>query len=150
MLLHQKIQEDAKTAMMKRDDLRLDVLRGLKAVFTNEMIAKGVKDEYLPDDVVTSLLKRAVNQRKDSIEGFKKGKRDDLAEKERQEMRILEEYMPKMMEAGEIRKIAEDKKKQLSIADRSKIGILIGAVMKETKGLADGAEVKKIVESLFE
>jgi hypothetical protein len=149
MLIHQKILNDAKEAMLKKDKLRLDVLRGLKAAFMNEMIAKNIKDEYLPDDIAISLLKRACNQRNDSIQEFQKGHRDDLVNKERSELKILEEYMPQMMSVDKIREIAVRKKEMLKIEDKSKAGVLIGAIIKESQGLADGAKVKEVVNSLF-
>jgi hypothetical protein len=68
---------------------------------------------------------------------------------EQGELNILETFLPKMMREDEIRKIAEAKKAALGVTDKTKLGILVGAVMKETKGAADGTIVKQVVESLF-
>jgi uncharacterized protein YqeY len=150
MSLQQKIKMEIKEAMKTKDAVRLAVVRGLTASFTNELIAKGRKpDGELTDEEVLAVIKRAVKQRKDSIEQFTKGGRKDLVENESAELRLLETYLPKMMSYEEIKKIAEAKKMELGISDKSKIGILIGAVMKESRGTADGTQVKKVVESLF-
>ncbi len=150
MDLHKKINEEAKKAMLAKDETRLMVLKSIKASFMNEIIAKKMTVEFLPDDISLTILKRLSNQRKDSIDQFKKGNRPDLVEVEEAELKIIEEYLPKMMSDEDILKIAKNKKEQMAITDKSKLGVLVGVVMKETKGLADGASVKKIVEGLFE
>ena len=138
-----------KEAMVARDTIRLGVIRSLLALFQSEMIQKNISDEFATDDMATTLIKRAVKQRKDSIEQFKKGNRMDLVETEEAELKILETYLPESMSEDKIRKIAETKKTELNINDKSKMGMLVGAVLKETKGEADGAVVKNVVESLF-
>jgi len=150
MNLQANIRSQVKDAMLKREAVRLDVLRGLLAAFTNELVAKGKKpDQELADDEVLAVIKRSVKQRKDSIEQFKSGNRNDLAESESAELRILETFLPKMIDEAEIRKVAEAKKAELKVNDKNKLGVLVGAVMKELKGQADGAAVKSVVESLF-
>ncbi|KKU70741.1 MAG: hypothetical protein UX94_C0001G0030 [Parcubacteria group bacterium GW2011_GWA2_47_21] len=150
MSLHQQIKSQIKEAMLKKEALRLSVVRSLVAAFTNELVAKGRKpDGELTDDEALAVIKRAVKQRKDSVEQFKKGGRADLVEAEEAERKILETYLPAQMPREEIKKVAEAKKAALGIADKSKAGILVGAVMKELKGKADGADVKIIVEELL-
>ncbi|OJI08343.1 hypothetical protein BK005_00855 [bacterium CG10_37_50] len=95
------------------------------------------------------VIKRLVKQRQDSIEQFTAGGRADLAQAEEAEMAILKTYLPAEMPTDQIKAIALAKKTELGINDRAKIGILVGAVMKETKGQTDGKIVKEIVESLF-
>jgi uncharacterized protein len=148
-MIHQDLKSQVKEAMLAKDALKLGVIRGLLASFQSEQIAKGSGDEFISDDEALSLIKRAVKQRKDSIEQFTKGGRNDLVEGEQAELKILETYLPQMMSEEEIKKIAEAKKSELGITDKSKLGMLVGAVMKETKGLADGGVVKSVVESLF-
>ena len=139
-----------KQAMLAKDTVRRDTLRGLLAAFTNELVAKGKPpQEDISDADALTVIKRQVKQRKDSIEQFRNGGREDLAKDEEAELRIIEIYLPKMMGKDEIRKIAETKKETLGIADSSKKGILMGAIMKETAGKADGADVKEVVDSLF-
>jgi len=136
--------------MLAKDSVRLNTLKSIKAAFTNELLAKPKPEKELTDSEALAVIRRLVKQRKDSIEQFEKGGRQDLVKVERAELKILEIYLPAALGAGEIKKIAEKKKAELGITDRAKIGQLIGAVMKETKGQADGVEVKKIVDGLFE
>ncbi len=148
--MHDKIQNQIKDAMRARDEVRLTTLRGALAAFTNESVAlKRTPKDKLSDDEVIAVIRRLVKQRKDSIEQFEKGNRKDLADNERAEMQILEEFLPAQMSAEQIEKIARLKIEELGTIDKSKIGILVGAVMKETKGQADGALVKKIVEEVL-
>ena len=99
--------------------------------------------------VLHSVIKRLAKQRKDSIEQFRNGGREDLAGVEEKELAILEELLPQMMSQDAIRPIAEKKKAELGVEDKSKMGILVGAVMKELGGQADGSDVKAVVDSLF-
>jgi uncharacterized protein len=149
-MLQTQIKEKIKTAMKARNELELSVLRGLSAAFVNELVAsKRIPSDTLADDEAFAVIKKQAKQRKDSIEQFKAGGRDELAQKEQKEFEILSAYLPKEMSKDEVEKIAIVKKEELGITDKSKIGILIGAIMKETKGKIDGAVVKEIVEGLF-
>lgn len=150
MSLHQQVKSQIKEAMLKKEAVRLSVVRGLVAAFVNELIAKGRKPNgELADEEALSVIKRSVKQRKDSIEQFQKGGRGDLVEEETAELKILETYLPAVVSREEIKKVAEVKKVALGITDESKIGMLIGAVMKELKGKADGADVKAVIDGLF-
>lgn len=137
-------------AMRAKDSLKMNTLRGLLSAFTNELVAKGIKpQEQISDADALNVIKRAVKQRKDSIEQFRKGNREDLAQKEEVEMKILETYMPAQMSREQIEAVARQVKENLGITDKSKIGQFVGAVMKETKGVADGSLVKEVAESLL-
>jgi len=150
MTLTEKIKADLKVAMLARETVRVITQRGLLAAFVNELVAKKRKPtEELKDDEALAVIKRSVKQHKDSIEQFAKGGRKDLVKEEEAELKILETYLPKMMDEREIRKIAEAVKTKLKISDKSKIGVFVGTVMKECKGLADGGSVKKIAEELL-
>ena len=100
----------------------------------------------LPDEDVMKVIKRQVKQRKDSIEQYKNADRDDLVKDETEELKHLETYLPPELGRDEIKKIVLKKKEELGVEDKSKMGILIGAVMKEVGGNADGAVVKELVE----
>ena len=150
MTLTEKIKADLKVAMLARETVRVITQRGLLAAFVNELVAKKRKPtEELKDDEALAVIKRSVKQHKDSIEQFAKGGRKDLVKEEEAELKILETYLPKMMAEKEIRKIAEAVRTKLKISDKSKIGVFVGVVMKECKGLADGGSVKKIAEELL-
>ncbi|MFA5934035.1 MAG: GatB/YqeY domain-containing protein [Candidatus Paceibacterota bacterium] len=150
MTLHETIKSQIKEAMMARDTLRLDVLRGLSAAFTNESVAKGkTPQDLLTDEEALAVITRTAKQRKDSIEQFKKGGREDLVIVEEAQLKILETYLPEMMGREEVEKFARAKKDELGITDKSKQGILMSALMKDLKGKADGMVVKEVVDSLF-
>lgn len=150
MSLQNSIRSEIKDAMLKKETLRLNVLRGMIAAFTNELVAQKKKpQEELPDEDALNVIRRLVKQRKESIEQFIKGKREDLAEIEKEELVILEKYLPQMMSKDDIRKVAEVTKAKLGVQDKSKLGQLVGAVMKELKGKADGRDVKEVVDNLF-
>ena len=150
MALHKQIKNEIKEAMLKKERVRLEVLRGLQAAFTNELVAtKRKPDEELSDDEALQVIGRLAKQRKDSIEQFSKGGREDLVKTEEEELKVLEGYLPEMMSKEEIEKIAKAKKEELGITDKSKAGMLMGALMKELKGKADGGDVKEVVDSLF-
>lgn len=149
-MLVDDIRSEMIVAMKSREEIKLRVLRGLIAAFTNELVAQKRKpDEKLDDDGAMTVIKRAVKQRQDSIEQFEKGGRNDLSEIEKEELTVLSTYLPAVMSKEDIKKIAEAKKQELGVNDKSKIGVLIGAVMSELKNNADGKDVKEIVENLF-
>ncbi len=149
-MIHEQIKDDMKTAMKERKALKLSVIRSLLAAFTNEAVTLGKKpDDKLTDDEALIILKRASNQRKDAAEQFKNGSRPDLAENEEAELLVIQDYLPAQMSPEEIKIIAERKKIELGISDQSKMGILIGAVMKEVGASADGNTVKTVVEKIL-
>ena len=147
-MIHENIKNQIKDAMRAKDSIRLEVLRGLQALFSNELISKGVNDTLLKDDDVLALIKRSVKQRKDSIEQFEKGGRNDLAKKEKAELKILEEFLPISISKDEIKKIVKEKIKKDGAIDKAKSGQFIGMLMKELKGKADGADVKSVVDEI--
>lgn len=135
---------------MAKDTVKLTVIRGLVSGFTNELVSLGrTPQSELSDEEVLAVIRRSVKQRKDSIDQFTKGGRADLAEAEQAELAILEKYLPAMMSVDEIKKIAEAKKAEMGITDKSKVGMLMSALMKDLKGKADGGDVKTVVEGLF-
>lgn len=149
-MLHDTIREQMKEAMKAREELRLSVLRGLITAFTNELVATLRKpDEKLTDEQALAVIKRGVKQREDSIEQFTKGNRPELADKESKELAILKAYLPATMPKDDIRKITQAKMKALGVTDKKDMGKLMGAVIRETKGAADGKDVKEVVESLL-
>ena len=150
MTLQETIKGQIKEALLAKQTLRLSVVRSLVSGFTNELVAKQKKPtDVLTDEEAMAVIKRQVKQRKDSIEQFTKGGRPELAESEQAELSVLETYLPQMMSHEEIKKIALAKKAEMGITDKNSAGKLMGAVMKEAKGQADGADVKAVVESLF-
>src|ERR1035437_6437266 len=149
-MLYEQIKNGIKEAMMAKDKVRLETMRAMSAAFTNELVAKNRKpNEMLTDDEALAVITRLSKQRKDSIEQFKLGKREDLVAEETAQLVIFETYLPKMMAKSEVEKIAKVKKEELNITDVAKKGMLMSALMKDLKGKADGSVVKEVVDSLF-
>ena len=137
-------------AMKAKDDLKRDTLRGAISAFTNELVAKGRKPtEELADNDAITVLKRLGKQRKEAADVYTKGGRAELAEKELNELKIIESYLPQMASREDIEKIARAKKDELGVTDASGAGKLTGVVMKELAGTADGNLVKEVIASLF-
>ena len=150
MSLHTQIKDQIKDAMKEHDTVRLGVVRGLVAQFTNELvILKRKPQDELTDEEVLNVIRRAVKQRKDSIEQFKKGGREDLAHDEQNELTILEKYLPAQMSREEVMEVAQNKINELGMTDPSKKGQFMGTLMKELKGKADGDLVKSVVDELL-
>ncbi len=150
MTLQQTIKEQVKEAMKSRDTVRLGVLRGLVSACTNELVAlKRMPQDELSDEETLAVIRRAVKQRRDSIEQFVKGGRDDLALDEKNELAILEAYLPAMMSRADVKAVAVEKMAELGVTDKSKAGLFMGALMKDLKGKADGDTVKSVVDELL-
>lgn len=150
MTLHTKLKEEIKEAMKARETVRLGVLRGLVTSCMNELVAtKRTPQDELKDDEVLNVISRAVKQRKDSIEQFSKGGRDDLVENEKAELIVLEAYLPTQMSRDEVTAVAKAKMSELGIADKTKMGMFMGVLMKELKGKVDGDVVKSVVDELL-
>ncbi len=152
------IREKLKDAMRSKDQVALDTYRGILSGFTNELVAAGkTPQDEVTDDIALAVIKKTIKQRKDAISQFEAAGRTDLADSDKAQLALLEVFMPAQMGEAEIRAIAEKKKAELGVTDKSKLGILVGAVMKETRqlseggqaGEADGTVVKRIVEELF-
>ncbi|MFA5925912.1 MAG: GatB/YqeY domain-containing protein [Parcubacteria group bacterium] len=146
-MLHEQIKTDLIAALKSGDKEKAGVLRFLISAVKNFQIEKKAQDkEYLSDEDVLLVITRQAKQRKDSIEEYAKGGRDDLAQKERAELAILEIYLPTRMSEEEVKKIVDQRAAELGISDKSGFGKLMGVAMKDLQGKADGAIVKKIVE----
>jgi uncharacterized protein YqeY len=148
--LQQQIKNQIKEAMMAKDTVKLSVLRGVSSSITNELVDKGrTPSGELTDEEVLAVIRRAVKQRKDSIEQFTAGGREDLAQDEKAELAYLEVYLPTMMSYDDVKKIVETKKAELDITDAKDKGKLMSEIMKDLKGKAEGMDVKNAVDSLF-
>jgi uncharacterized protein len=150
MSLHETIKSSLKDALKAKDEVRLRTVRSMITAFTNEAVATGGTPQTILDDEKTlGVIKRLAKQRKESIVQYEAANRPELAAPEKEELVVLESYLPQMMSQDEIRPIAEAKKAELGVEDKSKLGQLVGAVMRDLAGKADGGDVKAVVESLF-
>ena len=144
MSLATTLENDFKNAMLNRKKDLVDLLRLLKAALKNEMIS--LKKQELSDAEVITILKREAKKRHDSIEQFTKGKRQDLADKETAELKLIKHYLPQELSADEVRKVAQEVISSLGEVAPSQFGRVMGAVMARLKGQADGTLVSQIVK----
>ncbi|AOA02124.1 GatB/YqeY domain-containing protein [Carnobacterium maltaromaticum] len=146
MSLLTTLNEDMKTAMRAKDKETLSVVRMLKASLQNEQIKLG---EELNADQELTILAREMKQRRDSVAEFKKANRQDLVDKTQAEIEIVEKYMPKQLSEDEIKTIVSAAIAKVGASSMKDFGQVMGAVMPETKGKADGNEVNRIVKELL-
>lgn len=150
MSLHTSLREELKSAMKAKDAVKLRTVRSIITACTNELVATGkTPQDQLDDAGVLTVIKRLAKQRKESILAYETNNRPELAAPEKEELAVLETYLPTLMTPEQIRPVAEAKKAELGVEDKAKMGVLVGAVMKELAGKADGGDVKAVVESLF-
>lgn len=149
--LLEAIDTDLKDAMRSKDKVRLRTLRSLRAALKNEEIdqrQEGSESTVSEQDQL-AVLRKQVNQREDSIEQYEEAGRDDLVEKEKAELAVLEEYMPEQMTDEELedtlREIIEDVGAE-SMAD---MGAVMGRAMSELRGRVDGNRVQQLVKKLL-
>ena len=144
------LKSDLKTAMREKNSVAKNTLKAILSEFTNELVVNGkMPSDELDEESQIKVIKKLQKQRKDSIQQFIDGGRQDLADNEKAELEVIEKYLPESMSKEEILKIAILKKEELGIEDKSKFGMLMGSVVKATNGNADGNDVKEVVESLF-
>jgi uncharacterized protein YqeY len=147
MSLLQKFDDDLKTALKTSDSLKVSVLRMAKAALKNRQIDK--REELSEEDIISVIL-TLTKQRKESIEQFSKGGREDLAEKERQELSILQSYLPKQLTIEELDKIIIETIKESSAEGIKDMGKVMRLVMPRVKGAIDGKIVNQRVKDLLE
>jgi len=147
MTIKDRILNDIKESMKAKDSDRLRVLRSLKAKMMEKEISerKGGEAE-LTDDQAVEVLMKAAKQRKESIDQFDKGGRNDLVEAEKKELKIIESYLPDMLSKEEIREFVRKKIDELGAASMADMGQVMGPVMNELKGKADGTLVSSVVK----
>lgn len=146
MLILERIDEDLKKALKEKNQELLLVLRMLKSDVKNLEIEK---KESLKDEDVIKLLKTQVKRHKESMEEYKKGNREDLASKEQSELEIIEKYLPAQMSEAEIEQKVKEIVENLSEEQKSNPGPVMGMVMKELGGQADGSFVKQILNKFL-
>lgn len=147
MAIKDQIMADLKQAMKDKEQDKLRVLRSLKSKLLEREISerKGGEGE-LSDEQTIEVLMKAAKQRKESIEQFEKGDRNDLADAEKEELEIINSYLPKMLSEEEVRDIAKEKIDVLGAEDMSDMGQVMGVLMQELKGKAEGSVVSKVVK----
>lgn len=146
MTLLSTLNDDMKTAMKAKDKETLQVIRMLKASIQNEQIKKGAD---LNEEEELTVLSREMKQRLDSLTEFEKADRTDLAEKVKGEIAIVEKYLPAQLDEAEIRQIVAGAIEKTGASSPKEFGKVMGAVMPQVKGKADGNQVNAIVKELL-
>lgn len=145
MSLKDKIMDDIKTAMKEKDTARLETLRFLHSAIKNKEIE--IRPSAVTDADVIQVIVKSVKQRKESVDQYQKANRQDLADKETSEIKILETYMPKQMTEEEIKSTVLSAIKALNATSMKDMGAVMKEVTAKTQGRADGKLVSQIVKS---
>ena len=146
MNLPERIDTDVKEAMRAKDAMKLGVLRMLKAALKNAAIEKGGADAEMSDADVAQVIRKQVKQRQDSIESFEKGGRAELVAKEKEEMSILQSYLPQGMSADEISKIVRETIAEIGAGSKAQMGAVMKALQPKVAGRADGKTLSAEVQ----
>ena len=146
MSLQKRIDEDLKDAMRAKDAARLSVLRLLKAALKNAAIEKVGAEGELDDADAVVVIRKQVKQRQDSIESFEKGDRADLAEKEKDEIAVLNNYLPQAISAEELQRIISETIAEVGATSRAQMGGVMKALQSKVAGRADGKTLSTEVQ----
>ena len=147
MTLQQRVDSDLKEAMRAKDATKLGVLRMLKSALKYAAIAKSAAEAELSDAEAVQVIRKQAKQRQDSIESFEKGGRAELAEKEKEELAILNTYLPHGMSRDELAKVVRETIAELGATSKAQMGAVMKALQTKVGGRSDGktlsAEVQK-------
>jgi uncharacterized protein YqeY len=148
MPLKDRLDEDLKSAIRAQDALRRNVLRSLRSEVHNEEIAqqKPLED----DDAIIGVISRQVRQRRESISEFRKGRRDDLVQREESELAVLLEYLPQQLTPEEIADLAREAVGEVGARGPGDKGRVMGKLMPLVRGRADGSVVNEVVTGILE
>ncbi len=148
MPLKDRLDEDLKSAIRAQDALRRNVLRSLRSEVHNEEIAqqKPLED----DDAIIGVISRQVRQRRESISEFRKGRRDDLVQREESELAVLLEYLPQQLTPEEIADLAREAVSEVGARGPGDKGRVMGKLMPMVRGRADGSVVNEVVTGILE
>jgi uncharacterized protein YqeY len=146
MSSQKQVDEDIKAAMKARETEKLAVLRMLKAALKNAAIEKGGANSVLDDAEVMAVVRKQVKQRQDSIQGFEKGNRPELAEKEKAEVEVLISYLPKALTESEIDTIVKDSISETGATSRKEMGAVMKIASRKAAGRVDGRTLSQAVQ----
>lgn len=147
MSLLKTLDEDLKTAIKQSDKVRLSVLRMVKAAIKNQQIDKG---RELDDEEILAIFSMMTKQRRESVEQFLKGGRDDLVQQENQELLILQSYMPAQLSTAELEEMILQAIRESSAHQAGDMGKVMKMLAPRIKGVADGTWVNKRVRELLQ
>jgi len=148
MSLEQTINADIKTAMLAKDEKGLRGLRAIKAAIILAKTAEGAGGEIKQEDEI-KMLQKLVKQRKDSLEIFTQQNRNDLAQKESEEIDVIERYLPKQLDAETLKNLIQTIITETGASSAADMGKVMGAASKQLAGKADGKTISAIVKELL-
>jgi uncharacterized protein YqeY len=146
MTLPERIDAELKEAMRARDAARLSVLRMVKSALKNAAIEKGGADARLDDAEAAQVIRKQVKQRQDSIESFEKGGRPELADKEKTELAILQQYLPAAMSGEELSRLVRETIAEVGATSKAQMGAVMKALGPKVTGRADGRTLSQEVQ----
>src|SRR2546430_2273665 len=146
MNLSERVDEDLKEAMRARNASKLGVLRMLKSALTYAAIEKSGAEGKLTDAEAAQAIRKQVKQRQDSIESFEKGGRAELAAKEKEELSILNTYLPQAMSADELAKVVRETIAEVGATSKAQMGAVMKALQTKVAGRADGKTLSQEVQ----
>jgi len=148
MSLKDRISEDIKTAMKAKDKVRLETVRSIKKVILEkEVSVRPQGQESLTESQETEVLVQQAKQRREAIEMFRQAGRDDLVEQQVQELAIIEEYLPKQLSDEEVGAVVDEVITSVGASSIKDMGKVMGPVMQQLKGKADGQKIQAIVKA---
>lgn len=150
MNLYDQISEDIKKAMLAKDKIRLEALRGIKKEFIEAKTAKGASGGDLDDAVALKILQKMVKQRKESAAIYQSKGRPELAEGELAEAAVIEVYLPKAMSEEELKNALKEIIAEIGASAPSDMGKVMGVATKRLAGRADGRMISEQVKSLLQ
>ena len=145
--MHNTLRTELKEALKAKDTIKLAVVRNILSEITNQLVAtKRTPQEILPDEEVLVVITRLAKQRKESISQYQNAGRTEQTAQEQAELVVLESYLPAQMSETEIQSYVAEKIATVEISEKKDAGKLVGLIMKDLKGKADGSLVKKIID----
>ncbi len=146
MTLPERIDSDLKDAMRAKDAAKLSVLRMLKSALKYSAIEKSGADAEMDDAAAVQVIRKQVKQRQDSIESFEKGGRPELATKEKEELAVLNSYLPQALAPEELAKLVKEAISEVGATTRAQMGAVMKALQEKVAGRADGKSLSQEVQ----
>lgn len=146
-MLIEQIKEDLKQSMREGDNTAVSTLRMLISAISYYKMEKKENREDIQDEDVETVIAREIKKRRESVELYRKGAREEQAQREEREIEVLSKYLPEQMSEDEIQKVVDEAIQEVGAEGVADMGKVMGALMPKTKGKADGSVVSKIVRA---
>lgn len=148
MALEEKIMAELKKAMLAKDEVALRSLRAIKTAIQSVKTAEGFRGEITPEEEI-KLVQKLVKQRKDSLEIYEAQNREDLATKEREEIKVIETFLPEQLSEEDLKKVIQQIIQDTGASSMADMGKVMGLANKQLAGKADGKTISAVVKQLL-